>query len=127
PTSTRPSTRHAPDAAAYRPIHGTGLQYQLISDAICCELQSWQLSRTPNVGVQNMSSNESKPRPSRRTVLKLAGVGAGAAMLSRASRVSADRRAPELHTRFSREFGLRVPLASAGMAFVGLTDLTSAV
>src|SRR3954469_11569622 len=74
-----------------------------------------------------MSSNESKPRPSRRTILRLAGVGAGAAMLSRASRVSADRRAPELHTRFSREFGLRVPLASAGMAFVGLTDLTSAV
>src|SRR5882672_1771498 len=74
-----------------------------------------------------MSSNESKTRPSRRTVLKLAGVGAGAAMLSRASRVSADRHAPELHTRFSRHFGLRVPLASAGMAFVGLTDLTSAV
>jgi nitronate monooxygenase len=48
-------------------------------------------------------------------------------MLLRTSRVSADRRAPELHTRFSREFGLRVPLASAGMAFVGLTDLTSAV
>jgi len=48
-------------------------------------------------------------------------------MLSRASRVSADRRAPELHTRFSRALGLRVPLASAGMAFVGLTDLTSAV
>ncbi|HEX7941531.1 MAG TPA: nitronate monooxygenase [Gemmatimonadaceae bacterium] len=74
-----------------------------------------------------MSSNESKTRPSRRTVLKLAGVGASAAMLSRASRVLADRRAPELHTRFSRHFGLRVPLASAGMAFVGLTDLTSAV
>jgi len=48
-------------------------------------------------------------------------------MLSRASRVSADRGAPELHTRFSREFGLRVPLASAGMAFVGLTDLAAAV
>jgi enoyl-[acyl-carrier protein] reductase II len=74
-----------------------------------------------------MSSNESKTRPSRRTVLKLASVGAGAAVLSRASRVSADRRAPGLHTRFSRELGLRVPLASAGMAFVGLTDLTSAV
>jgi NAD(P)H-dependent flavin oxidoreductase YrpB (nitropropane dioxygenase family) len=48
-------------------------------------------------------------------------------MLSRASRASADRREHELHTRFSRHFGLRIPLASAGMAFVGLTDLTSAV
>ncbi|HEX3760201.1 MAG TPA: nitronate monooxygenase [Kofleriaceae bacterium] len=48
-------------------------------------------------------------------------------MLSRASRASADRRGPELHTRFSREFGLRVPLASAGMAFVGLSDLAAAV
>lgn len=48
-------------------------------------------------------------------------------MVSRAARVSADRRGPELQTRFSREFGLRVPLASAGMAFVGLTDLAAAV
>jgi NAD(P)H-dependent flavin oxidoreductase YrpB (nitropropane dioxygenase family) len=48
-------------------------------------------------------------------------------MSSNESKASADRRAPELHTRFSQEFGLRVPLASAGMAFVGLTDLASAV
>ncbi|HEX4416359.1 MAG TPA: nitronate monooxygenase [Kofleriaceae bacterium] len=47
--------------------------------------------------------------------------------MSRASRVSAHRRSSELETRFSREYGLRTPLASAGMAFVGLTDLTSAV
>src|SRR5262249_38929909 len=33
----------------------------------------------------------------------------------------------ELHTRFSQELGLRVPLACAGMGFVGLTDLASAV
>lgn len=32
-----------------------------------------------------------------------------------------------LSTRLSREFGLRVPLASAGMGFVGLTDLAVAV
>jgi hypothetical protein len=49
---TRRAPDGAPDDAAYRPIRGTGLQYQPISDAICCELQSWQLSRTPNVGVQ---------------------------------------------------------------------------
>ncbi|TMQ25406.1 MAG: nitronate monooxygenase [Deltaproteobacteria bacterium] len=56
-----------------------------------------------------MSSNESKTKWNRRTVLKLAGIAAGA------------------QTRLSDEFGLRVPLASAGMAFVGLTDLASAV
>jgi len=68
-----------------------------------------------------------EPKPSRRTVLKLAGAAAGAVMLSRASRAAADRRSTGLHTRLSHEFGLRVPLASAGMAFVGLTDLASAV
>lgn len=73
-----------------------------------------------------MSSNESKT-PSRRTVLKLAGAGVGAAMVSRASRAAADRHGTDLHTRLSRELGLRAPLASAGMAFVGLSDLTSAV
>jgi enoyl-[acyl-carrier protein] reductase II len=72
-----------------------------------------------------MSSTESKP--DRRTVLKLAGAAAGAAMLSRASRASAERRSTGLHTRLSHEFGLRVPLASAGMAFVGLSDLAAAV
>jgi hypothetical protein len=46
------STRRVPDDATYRPIRGSGLQYQLISDAICCELQSLQRSRTPIVGVQ---------------------------------------------------------------------------
>ena len=40
---------------------------------------------------------------------------------------SGERRRTSLETRLSREFGLRVPLASAGMAFVGLTDLTAAV
>lgn len=74
-----------------------------------------------------MSSKESKTRPSRRTVLKLAGAGFGAAVLSRASRASAGGRDTGLHTRLSRELGLRVPLASAGMAFVGLPDLASAV
>jgi enoyl-[acyl-carrier protein] reductase II len=74
-----------------------------------------------------MSSSESKTRPSRRTLLKLAGAGVGAAVLSRGRRVSAGRRENELHTRFSREFGLRVPLASAGMAFVALPDLATAV
>ena len=75
-----------------------------------------------------MSSNESKTGPSRRTVLAFAGAGVGAAVLSRGRRAFADRRGDrELHTRFSREFGLRVPLASAGMAFVGLPELASAV
>ncbi|HMG52952.1 MAG TPA: nitronate monooxygenase [Kofleriaceae bacterium] len=74
-----------------------------------------------------MSSNESKTRPNRRTVLKLAGAGLGAAVLSRGSRASADKHHNELDTRFSRAFGLRVPLASAGMGFVGLPDLAAAV
>jgi enoyl-[acyl-carrier protein] reductase II len=74
-----------------------------------------------------MSSNESKTRPSRRTVLKIAGAVAGAAVLPRATRASAERRSTGLHTRLSRDLGLRVPLASAGMAFVGLTDLAAAV
>ena len=74
-----------------------------------------------------MSSTESKRKPNRRTVLKLAGAVAGAAALSRVKRASAERRSTGLHTRLSHEFGLRVPLASAGMAFVGLSDLASAV
>ncbi len=67
----------------------------------------------------------------RRAVLKLAGkiagVGVGAALLSRAPKASASRRSRELETRFSIEFGLRTPVASAGMAFVGLPDLAAAV
>jgi NAD(P)H-dependent flavin oxidoreductase YrpB (nitropropane dioxygenase family) len=74
-----------------------------------------------------MSSNESKTKWNRRTVLKLAGVTAGAAVLSRSSRGFARRRPTCLHTRLSDEFGLRAPVASAGMAFVGLTELASAV
>jgi len=74
-----------------------------------------------------MSSNESKPHPDRRTVLSLAGAVAGAAVLSRATRASAARRAIGLQTRLSHQFGLRVPLANAGMAFVGLSDLAAAV
>lgn len=74
-----------------------------------------------------MSSTESKTRPNRRAILKLAGAAAGAAMLSRASRASAEQRSTGLHTRLSHEFGLRVPLASAGMAFVASSDLASAV
>jgi enoyl-[acyl-carrier protein] reductase II len=74
-----------------------------------------------------MSFTESKAKPNRRTVLKLAGAVAGAAMLSRASRALADRRSTGVHTRLSHEFGLRVPLASAGMAFVASSDLASAV
>jgi enoyl-[acyl-carrier protein] reductase II len=74
-----------------------------------------------------MSSTVSKTNPDRRTVLKIAGAAAGAALLSRTSRASAERRSTGLHTRLSHEFGLRVPLASAGMAFVASTDLASAV
>jgi NAD(P)H-dependent flavin oxidoreductase YrpB (nitropropane dioxygenase family) len=73
-----------------------------------------------------MSSHESYNRPSRRSVLKAAGTGIGAAILSHASRTAADR-SHGLETRLSRELGLRLPLASAGMAFVGLTDLAAAV
>src|SRR5262245_39078552 len=47
--------------------------------------------------------------------------------LPMSSNESGERRRTDLETRLSREFGLRVPLASAGMAFVGLTDLTAAV
>lgn len=74
-----------------------------------------------------MSSIGSKTKLNRRSVLKLAGALAGAAVLPRTSRASGDRRANGLQTRLSIELGLRVPLASAGMAFVGLTDLTAAV
>jgi enoyl-[acyl-carrier protein] reductase II len=77
-----------------------------------------------------MAADETR-QLSRRAVLKLAGkiagVAAGAAVLSRAPKVSAHRRSHELETRFSREFGLRAPVASAGMAFVGTPDLASAV
>jgi len=74
-----------------------------------------------------MSSIDSKGKLNRRTALKLAGIAAGAAVLPRASRAWADRRANCLRTRLSSEFGLRVPLASAGMAFVALPDLAVAV
>lgn len=86
-----------------------------------------------------MSSSDSKATQSawnRRTVLKLVGAAAGAVILPRpAHAVGDDRdndfdrddRDEEVHTRLSREFGLRVPLASAGMAFVGLQDLAAAV
>lgn len=74
-----------------------------------------------------MSSHESKTKWSRRSVLKLAGVAAGAAALPRAARASAEGRSTHLRTRLTEELGLRVPLASAGMAFVGLSDLASAV
>jgi enoyl-[acyl-carrier protein] reductase II len=72
-----------------------------------------------------MSSFESKTKLNRRTVLMLAGAAAGAAVLPRPAR--ANRRSTRLHTRLSQELGLRVPLVSAGMAFVSLGDLTSAV
>lgn len=73
-----------------------------------------------------MSSNESK-KLNRRSMLKLAGTVVGAAVVSRASRAVAGRSSTALRTRLSHDFGLRVPLASAGMAFVGLTDLAAAV
>jgi enoyl-[acyl-carrier protein] reductase II len=41
--------------------------------------------------------------------------------------MSSNESRPSLDTRLSRQFELRVPLASAGMAFVGLTDLAAAV
>ena len=74
-----------------------------------------------------MSSHESKTKWSRRRVLKLAGIAAGAAALPGARRASAEGRSTQLRTRLTEELGLRVPLASAGMAFVGLSDLASAV
>jgi enoyl-[acyl-carrier protein] reductase II len=74
-----------------------------------------------------MSSNESKTKWSRRSILKFAGVTAGAAALPRIARASAEGRSTHLRTRLTEAFGLRVPLASAGMAFVGLSDLASAV
>jgi NAD(P)H-dependent flavin oxidoreductase YrpB (nitropropane dioxygenase family) len=73
-----------------------------------------------------MSSIDSKGKLNRRTALKLAGIAVGAAVLPRPARAS-DRRANCLRTRLSSEFGLRVPLASAGMGFVALPDLTAAV
>ncbi len=54
-TNTRRCQRVPPLASArasYRPVCGTRSQYQIITDAICCELQSRQPSRTPIVGVQ---------------------------------------------------------------------------
>ena len=72
-----------------------------------------------------MSSHESKPKLNRRTILQLAGAAAGAMVLPRIA--GAGRPAPHVQTRLSRAFGLRVPLASAGMAFVGLSDLAAAV
>jgi NAD(P)H-dependent flavin oxidoreductase YrpB (nitropropane dioxygenase family) len=74
-----------------------------------------------------MSSNESKTNLSRRAILKLTSVVAGAGVLQAATRAFAQRRDHALNTRLSRQLGLRVPLASAGMAFVGLTELASAV
>lgn len=74
-----------------------------------------------------MSSSESNPKLSRRALLKLAGAAAGGAVLARASRASARGRSRLLQTRLCDELGLRVPLASAGMAFVATADLTSAV
>lgn len=74
-----------------------------------------------------MSSNDSKTKWNRRNILRLAGVAAGAAVLPRSSTAFAHRRSTCLRTRLTDEFGLRVPLASAGMAFVGLSDLASAV
>jgi enoyl-[acyl-carrier protein] reductase II len=74
-----------------------------------------------------MPSDESKNKLSRRSLLKFAGAAAGAAVLPRPSRASGAGRSRGLHTRLSDQLGLRVPLASAGMAFVGLTDLTAAV
>jgi enoyl-[acyl-carrier protein] reductase II len=74
-----------------------------------------------------MSSSGSNKTWSRRAVLKLAGAAAGGAVVSRASRASAHGHATHLRTRFSDALGLRVPLASAGMAFVNLTELCSAV
>lgn len=77
-----------------------------------------------------MAADESR-KLSRRAALKLvgkwAGVAAGAAVLSRAPRAFAHRRSSGLETRLSRELGLRVPLASAGMAFAALPELTTAV
>jgi len=74
-----------------------------------------------------MSSIDSKGKLNRRTALKLAGIAAGSAVLPRPSRASGDRRSNCLRTRLSSEFDLRVPLASAGMAFVALPDLAAAV
>jgi NAD(P)H-dependent flavin oxidoreductase YrpB (nitropropane dioxygenase family) len=73
-----------------------------------------------------MSSIDSKGKLNRRTALKLAGLAAGAAVLPRRARAS-ERRANCLRTRLSSEFGLRVPLASAGMGFVALPELAAAV
>jgi NAD(P)H-dependent flavin oxidoreductase YrpB (nitropropane dioxygenase family) len=74
-----------------------------------------------------MSSGDSKKNVNRRTALKLGAAAVGGAVLSRASRALARRPTTSLHTRLSTEFGLRVPLASAGMAFVSLSELTPAV
>lgn len=74
-----------------------------------------------------MSSNGSKTNLSRRAVLKLASIVAGTGVVSRGTRAFAHHRHDELDTRLAKEFDLRVPLASAGMAFVGLTDLAAAV
>lgn len=71
-----------------------------------------------------MSSQESKL--GRRTVLQLAGAAAGTSLLPRAAHARRGQRTP-LDTRLVHEYGLTVPLASAGMAFVGLTDLAAAV
>jgi len=73
-----------------------------------------------------MSSNESKTKLGRRNVLQLAGAAVGVAALPRAARASRGERT-RLETRLTHEYGLAVPLASAGMAFVGLTDLAAAV
>lgn len=75
-----------------------------------------------------MSSTRAKqPNLNRRGALKLVGLASAAAVLPRPSRALAGRRAHLLETRLVREFGLRTPLVSAGMGFVGLTDLTTAV
>ncbi|HET7505664.1 MAG TPA: nitronate monooxygenase [Kofleriaceae bacterium] len=77
--------------------------------------------------MSSIDSKHSKAKLDRRTILKLAGAAAGAAVLSHGRRASAGRGSTSLSTRLTREFGLRVPVVSAGMGFVGLTDLTSAV
>lgn len=73
-----------------------------------------------------MSSNESQSKLGRRTILKIAGAAAGTALLPRAASAHRGSRT-ELRTRLTHEYGLVTPLVSAGMAFVGLTDLAAAV
>jgi enoyl-[acyl-carrier protein] reductase II len=75
--------------------------------------------------------SEGKPALTRRQLIGAAGVAGAALTLGKARSARADDGTgaglPSLDTRLVTDYGARYPIVSAGMAFVGLTDLAVAV